>query len=252
MIDLINNNGDMHSFVAKAIYPELSHLSDDEFKTKHKNKRQIAKAAGFAVQYGGNGYTIANNLSIALSEGDEVYNKYFIAFPELDRYFREVTKKTFDNGYILVDNYIGRKIFITNIDEVYQLRKQMNQDFWNKYKKYKEKGEVPQEIMALIRRKASLESVIKRMSLNYPIQGTGALMIKLAAIFVYEEITKQNKMFKVFINNIIYDELLVECPKEEKEFWSDFVCKSMEKAAFYFCKNPIIKADPQILYQWQK
>lgn len=41
--------GDMHSFIASKIFPELSNLSLDEIKENHKNKRQIAKGAGFAI-----------------------------------------------------------------------------------------------------------------------------------------------------------------------------------------------------------
>ena len=252
MIRLINEGGDMHSFVAKAINPKIAHLSDDEIKEQYKKDRQTAKAAGFAVQYGGNGYTIANNLSITEDEGDRVYNAYFKAFPKLDEYFKWVTNQTIKNGYILVDNVIGRKIFVTNLSELYDLRKTINQQFWAQYKKYKEEGFIPSEIKQIVRRKASLESVVKRLSLNYPVQGTGALMIKIAAILVYNEIVKQNKLFKVLIPNLIYDELLVECPEKEQEFWSKFVCDSMEKAAYYFCKNPIIKADPKIINKWEK
>ena len=41
--------GDMHSFIASKIFPELSGLSLDEIKDNHKQKRQIAKGAGFAI-----------------------------------------------------------------------------------------------------------------------------------------------------------------------------------------------------------
>lgn len=41
--------GDMHSFIASKIFPELNGLSLDEIKDNHKAKRQIAKGAGFAI-----------------------------------------------------------------------------------------------------------------------------------------------------------------------------------------------------------
>ena len=41
--------GDMHSFIASKIFPELSNLTLDEIKDNHKAKRQIAKGAGFAI-----------------------------------------------------------------------------------------------------------------------------------------------------------------------------------------------------------
>jgi len=83
--------GDMHSFVASKIFPELAGLPLDEIKAQHKDKRQIAKAAGFAINYGGNGYTIAANLGIPQHEGDKVYEAYFKAFPGLKRYYTSST-----------------------------------------------------------------------------------------------------------------------------------------------------------------
>ena len=55
--------------------------------------RQIAKAAGFALAYGGNGFTIAKNLGISPERGDKVYNDYFKAFPGLNDYFNNKTVK---------------------------------------------------------------------------------------------------------------------------------------------------------------
>jgi DNA polymerase-1 len=42
--------GDMHSFVASKMYDELEGLTLDEIKKKHKEKRQSAKVAGFAIE----------------------------------------------------------------------------------------------------------------------------------------------------------------------------------------------------------
>ena len=45
--------GDMHAFVASKMYPELDGLTLEVIKSKHKDKRQNAKAAGFAInQFG--------------------------------------------------------------------------------------------------------------------------------------------------------------------------------------------------------
>lgn len=41
--------GDMHSFIASKMYPELEGLDLEEIKTVHKDKRQAAKSAGFAI-----------------------------------------------------------------------------------------------------------------------------------------------------------------------------------------------------------
>lgn len=253
MVKLINDGGDMHSFVAKAINPTIAHLSDDEIKTKHKQDRQIAKAAGFAIQYGGNGYTIANNLSISIEEGDAVYNKYFNAFPKLREYFTKVQKQTMDRGYILVDKVYGRRIYISFWNELQKMKEQMNREFWQEYKEYKQNDiPIPSWMNRLIRESAQYKSVINRMSLNYPIQGCGALQIKKAVVDLFELIKKKDLLFEVKIVNIIYDQIIIETPIDISEEWGIYLKKAMENSAYLFCKNPIIKAEPEFLTKWKK
>jgi DNA polymerase-1 len=50
IIDFLNQDGgDMHAYIASKIYPEIAHLSLDDIKKNHKQLRQNAKAAGFAI-----------------------------------------------------------------------------------------------------------------------------------------------------------------------------------------------------------
>ena len=108
-----DNLGDMHSYVASKIFKEISHLSLDDIKKLHKDKRQIAKSAGFAINYGGNGYTIAKNIGVSTEQGEEVYNAYFNAFPGLKNYFEKVQKQAIQRGYILIDTLTHRKSYFT-------------------------------------------------------------------------------------------------------------------------------------------
>ncbi|MGK2864677.1 MAG: DNA polymerase [Chitinophagaceae bacterium] len=91
------------------MFSELENVSLDDIKKYHPQKRQIAKAAGFAINYGGNGYTIAKNLGIPESQGEEVYQAYFRAFPNLKKYFTQVQNEALLRGYILIDPITGRK-----------------------------------------------------------------------------------------------------------------------------------------------
>jgi len=69
MLASVNEGKDLHCALARVIFEEITELSDDEIDTKHKDKRQFAKAPRFAKAYGGNGYTIAKNLNVPLKEG---------------------------------------------------------------------------------------------------------------------------------------------------------------------------------------
>lgn len=212
---LINTNGDMHSFVTRRVFPELMDLSDDEIKNNHKDKRQISKAAGFAVNYGGNGFTIAKNLGISTEEGDKVYDAYFEAFPTLKEYFTRVQNLALRKGYILIDNITNRK------------------RYFNPPKNNKEK-----------------HSIMKN-ALNSPIQGTGGSMTKLACIYFYRWIEENNLFNKVKLVNVVHDELLVECTEDMKYIVSDKVEECMIQAADVWCKDVKMKADAQISNKWE-
>jgi DNA polymerase I len=252
MIDLINNKGDMHSFVAKKIYREIEHLSDDEVKENHKSKRQNAKSAGFAIQYGGNDYTISVNLSISREDAKFVYDGYMTAFPTLGKYFSWVQKKTLSNGYILADYVIKRKIYPKELEELKELEKELDENFWNEYRHFKNQGEIPQYYKDTVRKYGKLKGDINRMSLNYPIQSTGASMMKFAGVYIFNKIISTGNFMRVLIPNMIYDQVLLECPENQKEFWTNVVKESMENAANLFCSNPKIKAEPEILTKWKK
>jgi DNA polymerase-1 len=214
MKDLIVNNGDMHCFVTRAIHPELKDLSDSEIKNLHKDKRQIAKAAGFAINYGGNGFTIAKNLGITTEEGDRVYEAYFKAFPKLGEYFKYVKNKTFRLGYVLIDNVTQRKSF---------------------YKTPKDSKE---------------KHAIEKKALNFPIQGTSGSMTKYAGILFRKWILYNKLEDFVFITNIIHDELNVECKKEYSQQVKENLEKAMLKAAEIWCKEVPMKATAVITNYW--
>jgi len=211
---LIIEGGDMHAFVTKAIHPELADLSDDEIKTLHKDKRQVAKAAGFAINYGGNGYTIAKNLGIPAEEGDKVYEAYFKAFPQLNRYFTYVKNKTLRLGYVLIDEVTHRK------------------SFFIKAKNNKEKH------------------AIEKKALNFPIQGASGSMTKYSGVLFRRWILDNNYQNEVFITNIIHDESNVECLKKHSKTVAINLEKCMLQSAEMWCKEVPMKASAVITNYW--
>jgi DNA polymerase-1 len=166
---------DMHSFIASKIFPELEGLSLDEIKDKHKAKRQIAKGAGFAINYGGTGITIAQNLNISMEEGNTVYEEYFKAFPGLANYFKTEKARALKLGYIQFNTISGRKCFIPYFDEYEKLHKEIydTKGFWDEYKLHKNENspEFTSYYKPKVRQYFMKRGEIERMSLNYPVQG---------------------------------------------------------------------------------
>lgn len=247
--------GDMHSFVASKIFPELGSLTLDEIKDKHKDKRQIAKGAGFAINYGGTGITISQNLSLSIQEGEEVYKEYFKAFPGLANYFKTEKARALKLGYIQFNNISGRKCFIPFFEDYERLHKEINETegFWEDYKLEKSKNSTIfiNYFKPKVREYFMKKGDIERMSLNYPIQGTSADITKLAGIYFFKYLVENNLVFKVKLPNVVHDEWIVEAPEDMAENISKVLQECMERAGDVFCKTIKLRAEPCITKFWK-
>ena len=249
-----NDLGDMHSFVASKMYNELDGMDLNDIKKKHKDKRQSAKVAGFAINYGGSGIGIADQLGLSVEQGQHIYDSYFKAFPGLKSYFDEAKKFGVENGYVLISPVTGKKSYVDYYDEFVKLKNEMNKDFWDRYKQMKNSNtptarEMKDKVSQFFRKRGDIE----RMSLNYPIQGESAELTKLACVYFWSKyLVPNNLLFKVLIVNIIHDEILVETPEEIAQQTAAQLEKAMVDAGAKFCKRVKLKADPCIAPYWKK
>jgi DNA polymerase-1 len=208
-------HSDMHSFVTSKLWPEETKgLTLKEVKKKFPDLRQIAKGAGFAINYGGTGYTISKNLGVSAEKGDEVYNAYFKAFPGLKNYFKITQKTSLKRGYILIDPKTGRK---------YWFRKPENN---------KERG------------------AVERTALNYPIQGEAGGITKYAAVLYRQWILEEQLEDHVFVTNLVHDEVNVEADSKYAEFAAKALEDCMAKAGDLWCKDIKLKAEACITTYW--
>jgi len=246
--------GDMHSYIASKLFPELANIPLKDIKKYHSEKRQKAKSAGFAINYGGNGTTIAENLNISVKEGEILYDSYFKAFPDIKKYFKEVSRKALKQGYIQFNDITFSKSFIPYFDEFKELEKEVNNNkFWNTYREEKAKDSslFLTTLKPLIRKYFRKKGEIERWSYNYPIQGSSSEITKIACIYIFNKLEEKDLLFKVFFSNIIHDEVLLETPViYAKELVKD-VKIAMEKAGDIFCKTVKLKANPIISTKWE-
>ncbi len=241
---------DMHSYVAFLMYPDIRRSSLEELtpdklsyiKTEYSENRRIAKSAGFAINYGGNGSTIAKNCNITNKEGEFVYNSYFEAFPQLKDYFELVFKRADHFGYIEYNPITRRKYFFNPETNAYFKYKDKLKDklFW-----YEEAN--PREVMSKYN---AAKNEIARLAQNYPIQGSSADITKYAGILFLREILKRDWWMKVKIVNLVHDEILVECPKEIVEEVKEVLIKSMTEAGNPFCRVLPLSADALVGEHW--
>ena len=240
--------GDQHSFVASKMFTELEGLTVDEIKTKHKDKRQLAKAAGFAIAYGGNGTTIARSCNISEAQGEFVYNAYFKAFPDLPTYFKKVYRNAVDTGYIEFNDVTRHKYFIPKFDEFKLVDSETRDtDFWKNYRENKDDVELKAKVKAYFK----LKGEIQRKAQNYRIQGTSASISKFALVLLFNNILQQGMFNIIKIVNFIYDEILMEVPESKGEEWKVILENCMIKGGEPFCKTIPLKADAEINTFWK-
>ena len=246
---------DMHSFIASKMFKELNGLSLDEIKSKHKDKRQQSKVIGFALAYGGSAKAISDQLNLSPEEGEDIYKKYFLAFPDLDRYYTEAKKFGVEKGYVLLSPVTGKKCYVDYFEEFKGIEQELkSKEFWEKYKQIKNSDTptartMKDKVSRYFRKKGDIE----RMSLNYRVQGESAEISKLAGIYFWKDYLIPKNLFNtVKIVNIIHDEYLIECPESIVEQCSNAIQQAMEKSAAKFCKRVRLGAEPAHARYWKK
>lgn len=249
------NLGDMHSYNASKIFPELANVSLDDIKRLHKDKRQIAKAAGFALNYGGTGFTVANNLGIPIEDGNRVEKAYFEAFPGLKDYYDRCEQDAIEKGYILIDSITGSKFYLSGYDTFTAIHQNMQnkpRDYWLTYRQEKLADTVwyrqqKEEVSYYYRWKGN----IRRSALNFPIQGSAASITKLAVVLLYEWIIASHNINIIKIVHTVHDEIMCEVPKEMAKLTSTQLKYFMELAGKEYCPIIPLKAEPIITESWQ-
>ena len=232
---------DLHCLLAKAIFPELEGMSDEKIATVYKDKRTFAKPVRFAFSYGGNGYTIYQNLGVPLKEAERIYSVFLELHAGLYEWGDKVYEKAVKNGYISsVDGWRlwlpKYDLFLKNKKEVesitrdqwtmYGIGKRENQRYWLIKEQNEKRDKNTPAIKFIILDQKSYDfymskkrvisdffkakSEYQRLSLNNPVQTRAAHQIKLALCMVFEWIVENNYQKRVLICNAIHDEIVLE------------------------------------------
>ena len=202
--------------------------------------------------YGGNGDTIAKNLGISKEEGYAIEKSYLESFPGIKAYFDTVTNLMMKNGYILINPILKHKRFIYNWEEINGIKKEFTQEFWIEYRREKELDSIKfnEELKPKVRKYFVKIGKFKRDALNSPVQGTAAMITKLAAMYLFDALEKNDLLFIVKIHNLVHDEILVGCPQYISDSTALLTQKCMEKAGRFFVKVVTLKAKPLIGDHW--
>jgi len=87
-------------------------------------------------------------------------------------------------------------------------------------------------------------------AVNYPIQGTGADLLKLAVLLFNVEVKKRGLEARVI--NLVHDEILVECSRDQAEEISRILENAMKQAGSIVLKRVPVEAEVAVGKSWAK
>lgn len=172
-------------------------------------ERSRAKAVNFGVIYGMSAFGLSEELHITRKDADEYINAYFNKHTAVKKFMDEQVEFCKENGY--VTTIMGRKRYI-------------------------------KEIMASV---YMVRQVGERLSMNTPIQGSAADIIKIAMIKVYDALKAGNFKSKLILQ--VHDELIINTCEDEKNAVAELLVKNMEEA---FELSVKLKADLNTGNNW--
>ena len=241
--ELTEGSGDIHSLTAYMSYHEIPRDTPiKEIKKKYHNLRQEAKGIEFSINYGGDANTISKNKGIPIEEAKKIYNSYMSGFKGLKKYQDFRRKDWFNKGYILLNNLTGHKAYIYDYKELLEDKEWMASLDWDYYREMKSccpECDTVQRVRHFFRRKSASE----KQSINYPIQATGSMCLRVAMINFFEYLRTNNLLFKVYICVTPYDEINCEAPEDIANNVAKVLYDCMVKAGSYFCTKCKLDAD---------
>ncbi len=148
---------------------EIFNLTNEQVSQDYRRK---AKAINFGILYGISPYGLAKQLSISNSEGKKYIEEYFTRYPNIKKYMDYQINFAKTNNY--VETIFGRRCNIKGIND----------------------------------KNFALRGFAERQSINAPIQGTAADIIKLAMIEIQKNILSKQLKAKILLQ--VHDELVFE------------------------------------------
>lgn len=171
MIDLfLHGCGDLHSLVAKMVYPdELRDIPVEQVKKLRPDLRKKAKAPEFTFAYGGDANTLIGRDHIPEDEAHAIEANYKKGFPGVAAYQFNQRKIVMQLGYINTCPEVGFRAHIYDFEDLDKVQKQFNQEFWQRYRTLKTTNPsdpLVEEVRHYFKRKSASE----RQSINYPMK----------------------------------------------------------------------------------
>lgn len=252
MIDeFVNGSGDIHSLMALTFFEDQVEpgTTVKDVKKKYKHLRSQAKSPEFLIQFGGSAYGLATQLAISEEEAQKYVDKYYNKFKGIADFKKRGSEFVRKNGYILMCQYSGHKMFWWDHDRWIERQKSFTQEFWDDYRTH-HKG-TGDKVAQEVRQHFQAASKWDRMALNSVTQGSGIVILKIGMTNFFHWIVEQGYFGIVELAALIHDESNTIFPKELKDIVPPMQQKCMEEAAALICTKLPIPAKPDVATYWR-
>lgn len=156
-------------------------------------QRRHAKAVNFGIVYGISEFSLADDIGVSRYEAKAYIDNYLENYQGVRSYMKQVIADARETGY--TQTLYGRRRYVPELSS-------------NNY---------------------NIRSGAERITLNTPIQGTAADIIKLAMIRVENALRENYPEARLLLQ--VHDELIVECPEGIAEEVAALVSREMEGVA---------------------
>lgn len=154
-----------------------SRLFNVSYTEVSKQQRAVGKTINFGIIYGMSSFGMSQGLNIPQSDAEHFIQQFYTTYPNIKIYYDTYLKNARIHGF--VETMLGRRRYVF------------------------EEG------------RKFIDNSMKRVLMNYPIQGTAAELMKKAMVDVQKEIL--TKYPDVYLLLSIHDDLVFEIPDTKKQ-----------------------------------
>ena len=156
---------------------------------RHELRRR-AKIINYALLYGKTAFTLAKDIGVTIEAAQEFIDAYFAGFPRVRGFIDKTLERARETG--VVKTMFGRRRLVPELNS----------------------------------RNVQIRAAAERVTVNMPIQGTAADILKKAMIDLHAELPKHGFATRMILT--VHDELLFEGPQAEAASAAELVRQRME------------------------
>lgn len=279
MIEAYKENKDLYASIASKVYhnnyeDNREFRPDGSINPEGKKRRTSVKSLLLGIMYGMSTPSIAAQLKCDIKEAEDIKRGFFKEFPNVNRWITETQEFAKTNGY--VEDAWGRRrrlpdikrpkyeVFDNNFSKSFNpllytsgINHDQNKDIIDDYLLRLNKSRGKKETDSIksqaqkdnirIKDNSGFVAQAERQCVNARIQGGAASMSKKAMINVFNNEELKELGFKLLI--VVHDEIIGECPEENKEKCKELLSKIMIESALPEVKVPM-KCDTDAFKSW--